>query len=110
MAKGICQGFTQGFSRNFKFLLSRKADNLATDGKMFEEECHTSIQKGEEVAVGTLVVNELILIRTVETSHSKQELGKLAGVMQEQGGSSVLQFAIRSREFQFLNEALRCFQ
>ena len=59
-------------------------------------DCSTSIQKGEEVAVGTLVVNELILIRTVETSHSKQELGKLAGVMQEQGGSSILQLPIWS--------------
>ena len=94
VAKGIRQGFTQGFSRDFKFLLSRKADNLATDGKMLEEECHASIQESEEVAVCTLIIKKLILVRASETCHAKKKLRKLAGVTQKQGCCSVLQLPV----------------
>ena len=44
LAEGIRQGFSQSFSRNFQLLFSRKVNYLSADGKMFEEECHASIQ------------------------------------------------------------------
>ena len=44
MAESVCQRFPQSFSRNLQFLFSRKANNLTTDGKMLEEECHACIQ------------------------------------------------------------------
>ena len=81
MAEGIRQGFSQSFSRNFQLLFSRKVNYLSADGKMFEEECHASIQEREEVALGALVVVKLILVCAAETSHAKQELVELAGVM-----------------------------
>ena len=50
---------------------------------MFEEERHTSIKQSEEIAVCTLVVDELHLIGATKASHTKQELRELACISEE---------------------------
>ncbi len=94
MAKRIGQGFSQSLNRDFQFFLTHYAYYLAADGKVLKKECYTGIQEREEIAIRSLVINKLVLIRPTKTGHTQQELRKLAGVMQKQGCCCILQLPI----------------
>ena len=72
---------------------------------MLEEKSHASIQQIEKITVCPLVVDELHLVRSTETGHSQQKLGKIPRVAQKQGGSGILQLSFFCK-FQLLHKPL----
>ena len=76
MAQTVDQSFAQSVIRHFKPFLALKAVvcNLSAEIEVLEEESHTCVKQVEEVALCTLVVDKLILIRAGKPGHPKREL------------------------------------